>query len=91
MPSLEVFAEMGGVAVCVSPADVAAGKTLVDSATAELGGGQAARTEEGGGESNTEVEEKATLAPEGENDRLYHTTLQCGASLCCAVLCLEIS
>lgn len=73
MPSLEVFAEMGGVAVCVSPADVAAAKTLIDSATAELGGGQAARTEEEGEESKGEVEEKAALVPEGENDGLYHT------------------
>ena len=56
------------MAVCVSPADVAAAKTLMDSAIAELGGGQAAKTEEGGGESKGEVEEKPTLVPEGEND-----------------------
>ena len=50
LPSLEVFAVMGDVAVCVSPADVGAVKTLIDSATTELGGGQTTRTEEGGGE-----------------------------------------
>lgn len=74
VPSIEVFAEMGDVAVCVSPADVAAVKTLVDSATSELGGVQAARTEEG------EVEEKATLEPEGEDDEAHYPPMW---SLCC--------
>lgn len=76
LPSLEVFVVMGDVAVCVSPADVGAVKTLIDSATTELGGGQPARTEEGGGEREGDVEEKARPETEGENDGvLLHYSL----------------
>ena len=97
VPSIEVFAKMGDVAVCVSPADVAAVKTLLDSATSELGGAQAAETEEGeeqaarieegGGLREEEVEEKATLEPEGEDDEAHYPPMW---SLCCDYICTSL-
>lgn len=73
IPSLEVFAEMGDVAVCVSPEDVRAVKTLTNSATTELGG-QAARTEEEVGEKEEAVGKSTEHEIEGEVMGCCHCT-----------------
>ena len=74
VPSLEVFAEMGNVAVCVSPEDVRAVKMLVDSAMTELGL-QAARTEDGEEEMGEAVGENVEHKTEGELLSQYTSAL----------------
>ena len=85
LPSLKVFAVMGDVTVCVSPADVGAVKTLVDSAITELGGGQTTRTEEGE-EREGEAEEKASPEMEGENDGVLSHYIPLPCAVCALVL-----